>query len=127
MTTLEADLKARWRPSDRAVELAAAAFAEHPDAKYVYTGHFLVGKEYGWWTDDVVVEHADEPVARIALTDAAGFAERGTASIDGALIGGERPGTIGYTVHWPSGDWAVFEEILDVPTILKYAREEGKL
>lgn len=127
MNTLEADLKARWRPTAAARAAAAEAFAADTTAEYVYTGHFLVGKEYGWWTDDIEVVHADEPVARAGGEGLSGFEARSLATVDGALLGGERPGTVGYTVHWRSGDWAVFEDILDVPTILKYAREEGTL
>lgn len=114
---VEADLKARWVPSTAALAAAEA----------VYTGHFLVGKEYGWWTVDVEVVHADEPVARVGDGDEGGFKARSLAILDGALLDGERTGTVGYTRHWRSGDWAVFEDILDVPTILKHARKEGTL
>lgn len=112
------DLQARWTPSPAQVEAADALFDADPDLKYVLSGHFLTGKEYGIWQTDVELLHADEVIA--ADNDSYRKAQ---AAVEVAAIklAGERPGTVGYTVHRKGSQWAVFEEILSPAKVLHYA------
>lgn len=120
MTTLYNDLRSRWKPSDDAIAAANDAFAADPDVDVVLSGHFLVGKEFGIWTADVELLHAD--AVHPTIRDyAAASAARTAAAVDGAKVGGERPGTVGYTYHYRDGTWATFEEILEPAKLLKYA------
>jgi hypothetical protein len=116
---LHDDLTTRWKPSDEQIAAAAAAF-EDPTVESVYTGHFMVGKEYGIWTADVELVYATDIKVAHDRYDGA-RAARDAAALAGAKAGGERPGTIGYTWHRRSGDWAVFEEILSPAKLLELA------
>lgn len=118
MTNPYEDLTARWKPSDEAIAAAAEAFND-PAVESVYTGHFMIGKEYGVWTTDVELVHSMN--VNVARSNDEAFEARDAARLDGAKAGGERPGTIGYTWHLRSGEWAVFEEILSPADILRFA------
>lgn len=129
------DLETRWVPSETQIAMAEAVFDARPDADLVLSSHLLLGKEYGFWTNDIEVEYVK--IAKVAMNRAMKAGEearpddyhvvRNEIVTATARQAGERPCTIGYTVHYRDGTWAVFEEILDVPTILKFARDEENL
>lgn len=106
---LDADLTARWQPSNAQVAgadaLLAAGLADPDDG--VYTLHLLVHKHFGFWTADV------EVVALDGL-----FTSRGAALSFLELASAEyhrstgHTLTGGYTVHFGPGEWAVFEDIM---------------
>lgn len=117
---LHDDLTARWKPSDEQIAEADAAFAAHPSLKYVISGHFLAGKEYGIWTSDVELLYPSGDDIVFVFDDAAYRAAQEVAEVAAVKAAGERPGTVGYTVHRREG-WAVFEEILSPAKILHFA------
>jgi 3-hydroxyisobutyrate dehydrogenase-like beta-hydroxyacid dehydrogenase len=125
MTTLMEDLRTRWRPSDEAIAAAADAYTD-PTVEAVYSGHVLLGKDFGVWDADVTLDHSTKVFTGTDRYDSARAAKE-AALIDAAVLAGERPATLGWTWHHPDGTWAVFEEILDVPTVLKIAKDEGRL
>lgn len=130
--SLEADLRTRWVPSETQMHMARAVFVARPDADLVLSSHVLLGKDYGFWTYDVIVEYVAVAEAAMNRPVKAGESRpddyhvvRNAVVTAAARQAGERPCTIGWTVHHRDGTWSVFEEILDVPTTLRYARDEG--
>jgi hypothetical protein len=66
VTGLEHDLRERWLPSQEQMRLADALLAAGYTAERgeirergVYTAHLLINKEFGWWTEDVILVHLD--------------------------------------------------------------------
>jgi hypothetical protein len=117
-TSLLNDLRTRMVPSAGDVARAAAAIAEH-GTKMAITPIMFPGKEYGIWDDDTVVETST--LAYACNNDDSYHVARNEASIAGAKIMGERPGTVGYVVHrMYEGEVAssVFEEILSTVSLV---------
>lgn len=116
------DLRARWKPSDAQIAAANAAFAEHPAAAYVLSGHFLAGKEFGIWDTDIELLYADG--VEIAMTNDDYREAMMAAELPAAKLAGDRTGTVGYAVHYGHGGWAVFEDILSPEIIRGFATSE---
>jgi hypothetical protein len=107
--TLEADLKARWKPSDEQIAEAAEYRAKHPLA-YVYTVHLLVNKYQHFWSTDVQVV----PVPGVFHSrNAAWAALEPLVKAKGEETG--LPVTGGYTSHHEDDEfgpaWAVWEDM----------------
>lgn len=103
----QADLHARMAPT--AEQVAACAGRE------AYVAIAFPGKEHGWWTLETRVEHPPGV-----------FANRDEACVAAARHLGEEPGTVGFAWVHPSGEWSVFEDILDPPTHLRFAEAERR-
>lgn len=106
LNELEADLAARWRPTQEQIDKAEVALASglYED---VLSGHLLVNKQHGFWTKDVVVlpiPHLfpDRNIASEAIQKAAEAVHNAT----GLPVQG------GWTYHRTGGRWAVFEDCL---------------
>jgi hypothetical protein len=104
-TSLEADLRARWRPSAPQIEAAERHLADHPDLDTVYTVHLLVNKRPFWWTLDVQVIPVDGSVYE---TRDAAFTRAVTLAQDSFARTGI-PTSAGWTIHRPDRSWAVWE------------------
>lgn len=104
---VEEDLRRRWRPSERQIEMAACVVG--PD-KPVYTCHLLVNKRQSFWTTDVHVCHLDGMFEdrSSTFTYLRAMAEHALTSEDSPYKD-NAPITEGYTVHWPGGEWSVFD------------------
>lgn len=105
MSPGEADLRARWRPSDEQIAEARKLLVDFPEG--VITIHLLVNKTRGWWDEDVEVV----PLEGV-------FATRGPALatlVERAREFHAETGKIvlgGYTWHTEGDNWAVFEDVL---------------
>ena len=106
---LDLDMQERWKPSAEQVEQASEFHAAHPGQRAVYTVHLLVGKQYGWWETSVQVE----PVPGVFHSrDAALGSLEALVAAKGAQT--DQPVVGGYTAHFDSGHWAVWDDILAV-------------
>lgn len=101
---LQADLRARWRPTDE--QTAAADQRLTQGATEVFTGHLLLNKEFGFWTQHVVV---------VAIAGVYGSLEEAWSAVGDEVRkcreGGIKKVTGGYARHSAPGEWAVFEDI----------------
>ena len=105
MVDLMQDLRTRWTPSPEQVAEAEALLAVTPE-RYVYTLHLLVNKEYGIWTEDVVVVHLPGVFnGRNVACDYLDAAARRHYGKTGQKVVG------GYTSHHAGGQWAVYDDI----------------
>ncbi len=100
-----ADLRARWRPTEKQVRQADALLAVG-NGSPVITLHLLTDKTFGIWNAKVGVialdgVFTDRPTAFLALEAAARAFYEATG----------RPVTGGFTYHNEPGEWAVFEDI----------------
>jgi len=96
MIDLAKDMATRMVPSEGDVERAVAAI-EANGTEFAVTPMVFVGKEYGFWTDDIEVETSTLVYA--CNNDDSYGAARNEACVAGAKMLGERPGTVGYAIH----------------------------
>lgn len=107
------DLRARWRPSDRQVEMATQWLRDHPEREGgAYTIHLLVNKHEHCWTTDVKVEHLEGQGVFKSRNEASEMLEalvkdRGIAL--GVPITG---GWTRHSIHDGEPHWAVWEDTL---------------
>lgn len=118
MSPGEADLRARWRPSDDQIAAARALMVDFPEG--VITIHLLADKRRGVWDSAVEVIHLEGvfvtrgPALAVLVERAREFhAETG------------RTVTGGYTWHHGNDDWAVFEDVVAVFPEPEYRRKES--
>lgn len=116
MSTMEQDLRERWLPSPRQMELADAVLAEGlPETDWdsgAYTIHLLVNKQYGWWGEGIEIIHIEEiegvPAVFLtrsgALTMLEGLAKAHHEKTGQKLVGG-------YAWHSKPGHAAVWDDI----------------
>jgi hypothetical protein len=103
---LEQDLRARWRPSDEQIAAADALLATGRYPGGVLSAQVLVGKEYGFWTEDIEVRPLDiigfdrETVSRVLAAEVERVGREAGKSVTGS-----------YAWHSKPGSWAVFEDI----------------
>jgi hypothetical protein len=123
MINLHEDLHARMAPSATNVTEAVAALTE-AGTKMAMVPLAFPAKEYGIWCDDTIV--LNPPGAFPCNNDDSYHAARSAAELVAVKAMGERPGTVGYVVVYPSGEWSVWEEILTPADILKYAAIDAR-
>lgn len=110
MTSPDEDLRKRWLPNAQQMELADAMLesAGYNHTEHgVYTGHLLINKEYGWWTDKVELVFLDgvfltrEAVCDFVHTAAAKHFQKHGTKLTG-----------GWAWHPRVGEAAVWEDIM---------------
>lgn len=123
VTDFELDLRSRWTPS-RAQDEAAARELRLTGVDVIYSGHVLIGKQFGWWGDDITVFHLhgvlftdrDEVSAAIARMTDVQHRLTGLPCTGGWTthrLGTEQPSVSADGSTWLTR-WAVFEDILAV-------------
>ena len=111
---LTEDLQERWRPSPEQIAAAEKMLAATPE-QHVYTIHLLLNKEWGFWTEDVVVEYVPGVFNRrnVALDYLDRAAKEHYEATGQKVVGG-------FTSHSAGGQWAVFDDI-----VASYPKEES--
>lgn len=114
----EADLRARWRPSDEQIAAARAVMGDFPEG--VITIHLLADKRRGFWDEGVEVLPLEGVfVTRGPALEALVEAARTFHAETGRIVTG------GYTWHHGTDDWAVFEDVMAVFPEPTYRRKES--
>lgn len=117
LDALQADVRARWRPSEQQIALAVTELAANPHGEAWLAAVPLVmpGKEHGVWTLGQPVEHVEGVVFLGRNSFDAGasssYAEARNFAADAARKAlGDRPGTVGWATIYSDGGWSVFED-----------------
>lgn len=116
MTDPRADMEARWRPSQAAVDQAVAALASLPEADFAGVPMAQPGKGFGVWTTGQEVVTVEGQVFTGVNSFESGRAvpswavARNEASKAATKALAGRPGTVGYAAVSRDGTWAVFED-----------------
>lgn len=109
VSPVEADLRARWRPSPTQEAAADRYLRLHPDAD-VWTLHLLVNKAPMFWTTDVEVVTLDGFI----VTDRAELFQMVPLLAAAYARGTAKQVTGGYTWHYRDKDgkavWAVWDD-----------------